>query len=144
MCAVKSYITPGANIGEDPFVGIPSQAAHAKLCTGKRPRNPGRVSHKELERIGRKFQDSGISNKVFEIPLKYTMRNNKVCFHLYKRIFLFLEIFKRGQWPLFWGLIKYGPARNQRPGLESPSCNHCWDSISDSVRCTFPPKYFIL
>lgn len=125
MCAFKSYITPGANIGENPLVGIPSQPAHAKLCTGKGPRNPGRVNHKELERVGKKFQDIGISNKVFEILLKYTMRNNEVCFHLYKRIFLFLEIFERGQCPLFWGWIKYGPARNQRPRLESPSCNHC-------------------
>lgn len=49
-CAFKSYITPGANTGEDPLVGIPSQPAHAKLFTGKRPRNARRLSHKVLEK----------------------------------------------------------------------------------------------
>jgi len=48
---------------------------------GKRQRHPWRGSHKELEKVPRKVKEIGISNTIFEILLKYTMRNSKLSCH---------------------------------------------------------------
>lgn len=71
------------------------------------------------------------------------MRNNEVFFHLYKEgFFLSLEIFETGQCPLWAGLNMIQPEfRDQVWNLLAVITA---ESIRDSVRCAFLPKYLIL